>query len=161
MYAEQLLPYPMTHELFQRLNHLFGNENDGAMNLLRSQDPSFNFWEDEEAFYVEIEIPGVKTEDVDLSLIGTELSVKFNRPTPKEEENVKFIRQERKFGQTIRTIALPMEAPPQEIEATQDQGILCIRLKKPEAAKVQKIAIQPKPKMKLEAEEKKPEEKAK
>lgn len=146
MYTEQLLPYPMTQDLFQRLNSLFMGENDGELNMLAPRDLTFHFWEDEDAFYVEVEVPGVKIEDIDLSLIGTEMSVKFDRPAPKEEGNVKYLRQERKFGQTIRMITLPMDSPPKNIEASLEQGILNVKLTKPETAKVQKITIQPKEK---------------
>jgi HSP20 family molecular chaperone IbpA len=41
----------------------------------------------------------------------------------------------------VRTITLPLESAPKEFDATIENGILCVRLKKPEAAKVQKITV--------------------
>jgi len=86
-------------------------------------------------------VPGVKPEEIDLSLIGTELTLKISRPHAKDEKNVRYLRRERVFGNTVRTITLPMDSTPTEMEATIEHGVLCVRLKKSEVAKVKKITV--------------------
>lgn len=143
MYAE--LMYPHSFDLFRRLNRFLSmpamTEGDWPFGSLGTGEPATNVREDDEAFYVEMEVPGVKPEEIDLSLIGTELTLKINRPAPKEEKNVRYLRRERVFGNMVRTITLPMDSTPKEMNANIENGILCVRLKKPEAAKVRKISV--------------------
>jgi len=136
--------------MFRRLNQIFSTPSLYGSSLLESEWPfgslssgelMTNVREDDDAFYVEMEVPGVKPDDIDLSFIGNELTLKITRPVPKDEANVRYLRRERVFGNMVRTITLPLESAPKELDATIDNGILCVRLKKPEAAKVQKIAV--------------------
>ena len=143
MYTE--LMYPHSHDLFRRLNRLFSvplmSEGDWPFGSLGTGELATNVREDEDAFYVEMEVPGVKPEDIDLSLIGSELTLKISRPQPQEMKNARYLRRERVFGNMLRTITLPMDAVPKEMDASIENGILCVRLRKPEAAKIQKIAV--------------------
>ncbi|MCL2348966.1 MAG: Hsp20/alpha crystallin family protein [Planctomycetaceae bacterium] len=146
MSMELMNPYSFSNDLFRRLEQFLSMpvENDWMhwpFGSLSSGELSTNVWEDKNAFYVEMEVPGVKTEEIDLSLIGTELSVKISRPMPKEE--VRYLRRERSFGNMVRTITLPMEMSPKEMDATIEEGVLCVRLQKPEAEKARKITIHP------------------
>jgi len=143
MYAE--LMYPHSQDWLRRLNRLLSMpsmlESQWPFGSLSTGELATNVREDEDAFYVEMEVPGVKPEEIDLSFIGSELTLKISRPAPKEEKNVRYLRRERVFGNMVRTITLPMNSTPQEMEASIENGILCVRLKKPEAAKVQKISV--------------------
>ena len=143
MYSEQF--YPFSHELFRRLNQFLSTtmsgENETPFSSLSSGELVTNVREDEEAFYVEMEVPGVKPENVDVTMIGAELSIKIERTEPQNNDQKRFLRRERRFGNIRRTITLPLDSPSKEIDASMDQGILCIRLKKPEEAKVQKISV--------------------
>ena len=138
------LIYP-SHSILQRLNQFFSMpqmaDGDWPFGSLSTGETATNVREDDDAFYVEMEVPGVKPTEIDLSFIGTELTLKINRPAPIEEKNVRYLRRERTFGNMVRTITLPMDSTSKEMDATLEDGILCVRLKKPEVAKVQKIAV--------------------
>jgi HSP20 family protein len=148
MYSELVYPYPFSRELFRRLNQFLSmpplNETEGLFSSLSTGEMATNVWEDEDAFYVEMEVPGIKPEEIDLSIIGTELQIKVMRTDGNESKNVRYLRRERTLGNTVRTITLPMNSAPKELNASIDAGILCIRLRKPEEAKVQKITVNPK-----------------
>ncbi|MDR2754341.1 MAG: Hsp20/alpha crystallin family protein [Planctomycetaceae bacterium] len=148
MYSELVYPYPFSRELFRRLNQFFSmpslNESEGLFGSLSSGELATNVWEDEDAFYVEMEVPGIKPEEIDLSIIGTELQVKITGPHENESKNVRYLRRERTFGNTVRTITLPLDSAPKELDASIESGVLCVRLRKPEEAKVQKITVSPK-----------------
>ena len=139
------LMYPHPYKLFQRLNQFLSmpsmTEGDWPFGSLSTGESATNIHEDEDAWYIEMEVPGVKPDDIDLTLIGTELTLKVSRPSPAEEKNVRYLRRERTFGNMVRTITLPMDSAPKEMDANIENGVLCVRLKKPEAAKVQKIAV--------------------
>ena len=143
MYTE--LMYPHSYDLLRRLNRVLSMpsmlESQWPFGSLSTGELATNVREDDDAFYVEMEVPGVKPEDIDLSCIGTELTLKINRPAPKDDKGVRYLRRERVFGNMVRTITLPIESAPKEMEATIENGVLCVRLKKPEAAKVQKITV--------------------
>jgi len=139
------LMYPYSHDVFRHLHRLFSmplmTENDWPFGSLSTGELATNVREDDDAYYVEMEVPGVKPEEIDLSFIGTELTLKINRQCPQDEENVRYLRRERVFGTMVRTISLPMDAAPKEMDASIENGILCVRLRKPEVAKVQKITV--------------------
>ena len=143
MYAE--LMYPHSYDMFRHLNRLLSmpsmHENNGLFGSLSTGELATNVREDDDAFYVEMEVPGVKPEEIDLSFIGTELTLKISRPAPKDDKNARYLRRERVFGNMVRTITLPMDSVPKEMDASIENGVLCVRLKKPEAAKVQKITV--------------------
>ena len=143
MYTE--LMYPHSYDLFRHLNRFLSMpsmlETHSPFGSLSTGELATNVREDDDAFYVEMEVPGVKPEEIDLSFIGTELTLKISRPAPKHDENVRYLRRERVFGNMVRTITLPMDSAPKEMDAAIENGILCVRLKKPEAAKVQKITV--------------------
>ena len=143
MYTELMYPHP--YKLFQRLNQFLSmpsmTEGDWPFGSLSTGESATNIHEDEDAWYIEMEVPGVKPDEIDLTLIGTELTLKVSRPSPAEEKNVRYLRRERTFGNMVRTITLPMDSAPKEMDANIENGVLCVRLKKPEAAKVQKIAV--------------------
>ena len=143
MYTE--LMYPHSHDLLRRLNRVLSMpsmlESQWPFGSLSTGELATNVREDDDAFYVEMEVPGVKPEDIDLTCIGTELTLKISRPAPKEDKNVRYLRRERTFGNMVRTITLPIDSAPKEMDAAIENGVLCVRLKKPEAVKVQKIAV--------------------
>ena len=143
MYAE--LMYPHSYDLLRRLNRFLSMpsmlESQWPFGSLSTGELATNVREDDDAFYVEMEVPGVKPEEIDLSCIGTELTLKINRPVPKDDKGVRYLRRERVFGNMVRTITLPVDSAPKEMDATIENGVLCVRLKKPEAAKVQKITV--------------------
>ena len=133
--------FPLLQRLNQVLSASSESESDWPFGSLGTGELATNIHEDEDAFYVEMEVPGVKPEEIDLSLVGNELTLKIHRPAPAEEKNVRYLRRERLFGSSVRAITLPMDSAPKEMDATVENGILCVRLKKPEAAKVQKITV--------------------
>ncbi|MDR2117028.1 MAG: Hsp20/alpha crystallin family protein [Planctomycetaceae bacterium] len=153
MYTELVYPYPFSRELFRRLNQFLSmpslNETEGIFGSLSSGELATNVWEDEDAFYIEMEVPGTKPEEIDLSIIGTELQIKIMRSHESElkngeSKNGRYLRRERTFGNTVRTITLPIDSAPKELDASIELGVLCVRLRKPEEAKVQKITVSPK-----------------
>ena len=139
------LIYPRSYDMFQRLNRFLSMpsmlEGNWLLGSLSAGELATNVREDENAFYVEMEVPGVRPEEIDLSLIGTELTLKISRPAPADEKNTRYLRRERVFGNMLRTITLPMDSAPKTMDATVENGILCVRLGKPEAAKIQKITV--------------------
>ena len=107
--------------------------------MFRSQ-PAVNVWEQHDALMVEMEVPGVKSDQLDISVAGGELSVKVNRPDV-AQEGVTYHRRERPVGSFSRIVRLPVEVDADRVEADLRDGVLTITLPKAESAKPRKINV--------------------
>jgi HSP20 family protein len=100
-----------------------------------------NLWETEGELQAEVELPGVKQDDLDILVVGGELTIKGQRgPAPNSSQA--FHRRERTSGSFQRTIRLPVDVDSSKVEATLSDGILQVKLPKAEAAKPRKIPVQ-------------------
>lgn len=109
--------------------------------LLSGWTPAFDVYEDKDNVYVRAELPGMRKEDIDLSLHNGSLSISGER---KGEENLKeaeVYRSERFFGRFQRTITLPTLVAVDKIKAQYKDGILSVTLPKAEEAKPKHIDV--------------------
>lgn len=106
---------------------------------VRSQ-PALNVWEEGDALKVEAELPGVRPDDLDISVVGGELTLKVNRPDV-QQSDVKYHRRERSVGTFTRVLRLPVEIDADHVQAELRNGVLTITLPKSEAARPRKIAV--------------------
>ena len=119
-------------EVDRLLTGVLGGRPDGLMpGMFRSQ-PAINVWEQNDALKVEMELPGVKSEQLDISVAGGELSVKVNAPD-EVKEDVTYHRRERPVGSFSRIVRLPVEVDADRVEADLHDGVLTITLPKAEA----------------------------
>jgi HSP20 family protein len=102
--------------------------------------PALNVWEQDETFYAEAELPGLKNEDLEISVVGNELSIKGHRPET-TEEGITYHRQERGTGEFVRVVRLPVEVDPDKVQASLTDGVLRLVLPKAEAAKPRRIEV--------------------
>ena len=92
-----------------------------------------------DAYLVEVEVPGVRREDIDIEVAGRRLSVRGER---KEKERVGILRRrERVVGRFACEVALPGDVDEESVEAQLDGGILTVRLPKPERDRPRRIEI--------------------
>ncbi len=95
--------------------------------------------ETDEAYLVEIELPGVRREDVDIEIAGQRLSVRGER---KEKERVGILRRrERTVGRFAYEVTLPGNAHEEAVEAHLNDGVLLVRIPKPERERPRRIEI--------------------
>jgi HSP20 family protein len=102
--------------------------------------PAVNLWEEGDALFAEAELPGVKTEDIDVSVVGSELTIRGRRPES-AGESTSFHRRERGTGEFSRTLRLPFEVDPAAVEATLRDGVLLVKLPKAASARPRKIQV--------------------
>ena len=103
--------------------------------------PLVNVTEANENYYVRAELPGVKAEDMDLSVTGTSLSISGERLIAPEDEKANYHRREREAGKFSRMINLPGQIDASRVEARCADGVLTVVLPKSEAAKPKQITI--------------------
>ncbi len=98
--------------------------------------PAVDVSETEDAVIVKVDLPGVKPEDMEISLTDNMLIIKGEKKREEEEKKENFYRMERFFGSFMRAIQLPCEIQEEKIQATYKDGVLKIVLpKKPEEVK--------------------------
>ncbi|MBA4016678.1 MAG: molecular chaperone Hsp20 [Pirellula sp.] len=102
--------------------------------------PSLNIWEESDVLYAEAELPGVKQEDLDLTVVGNQLTLKGRR-APAAPETGTYHRRERAVGEFSRTVVLPYEVDADKVEASLVDGVLNLTLPKSAAAKPRKINV--------------------
>ena len=91
--------------------------------------PAVNVWEDAESVYVEAELPGLKLDDLELAVMGDELTIKGERKHV-DDEDVAYHRKERGTGCFSRVFRLPVGVNADKVEASLRDGILTVTLPK-------------------------------
>ncbi len=97
-----------------------------------------SIWETDTHYHLQFDLPGFRTEDIDVKIQENVLHVSASRPVPSD---VKFLRQERPFGNIERHFALPSRVDQESIEATYQHGVLALAVAKAPEAQVKKIEI--------------------
>jgi HSP20 family protein len=127
-------------EVDRLMTGVLRGRSDGLMPCMFRSQPAVNVWEENDALKVEMELPGVKSEQLDISVAGGELSVKVNVPE-EVQEGMTYHRRERPVGSFSRLVRLPVEVNADRVEADLRDGVLTITLPKAESAKPRKINV--------------------
>ena len=110
--------------------------------LLSGSAPAVDIFEDKDNYVVKAELPGMKKEDIDVSLHDGSLSISGERKNEDKWEDAEVYRAERFFGRFQRTVALPAPVESGGIKAQYQDGILTVTLPKAEEAKPKQIDVQ-------------------
>jgi len=109
--------------------------------LLSGWTPAFDVYEDKDNFYVRAELPGMKKEDIELSMHNGSLSISGERKSDEKLKEAEVYRTERFFGRFQRTITLPTQVAVDKIKAQYQDGLLSVTLPKAEEAKPKHIDV--------------------
>jgi HSP20 family protein len=119
-------------------------ETFGALPATLGEDvtkwvPPVDIEETDDAYVVEAEIPGVKRGDVDIELVGDELTISGEI---KEKERKGILRrQTRRVGRFELRVTLPDQVDPNGVQANLDSGVLTVRVPKAQRAERRKIEV--------------------
>jgi HSP20 family protein len=132
-------PLDMMYEMmrwdpFQNLGAL-------ASGAVTSFAPRFDMKETDEAFVLKADMPGVKEEDLDVSLAGSQLSISGERREERREEGEKRHIYECSYGSFTRTVAVPEGVDPDKIAAELKDGVLTVRLPKKLEARPRRLRL--------------------
>lgn len=126
----------------REMEHLFGRFlNDSAENggATRGWRAAVAMWDDTDKVFLEIELPGVKKDSIDLTVHNGMMRISGERKVPEAERN--YWVNERVYGPFDRAIALPEDVDPDSIDAQLTDGVLHIVLSKKPEAQPKKIAV--------------------
>jgi HSP20 family protein len=101
--------------------------------------PVVNTREADDAYYIEVELPGVKKEDINIDVNEDTLTISGERKIKEEHKDDNFYKVESVYGKFERSFSLPEDVDTDKIEATSKNGVLEIKI-----PKVQKVEKAPK-----------------
>ena len=127
-------------ELKELENRIFQNyvptiEREKGINAFT---PSVNTREDEKAYYIEVDLPGVKKEDIKVDIKENALTISGERRFKEEVKEEDYYKIETSIGKFTRTFTLPDDADVENIDAKNENGVLDIiipKVKKEESVK--------------------------
>jgi len=119
----------------------FFNNSTSAFNT-SSALPKVDVFETTNALNVEVEIPGVKKEDIKLTLEDNILTIQGEKKVEKRNDIQKSFRCERSFGSFKRSFTLPVDVNPDKVNAKFENGLLSITLEKNETQSLSEKTIE-------------------
>jgi len=117
----------------------FQREENGT--LTAAWIPAVDVFEDKDSVKIIAELPGVKPEDVKLSVENNVLTLRGEKKQVAEEKTERVHRYERSYGMFERSFALPNTVDADRVEARYDNGLLTIQLPKAERARPREIQV--------------------
>ena len=97
--------------------------------------------EQEDKYIVKASVPGIKPEDVEITLTDNVLTIKGETKDEQERKEENYHLRERRFGSFMRSIALPNSVDADKIEAVNEHGVLTLTLPKATAVKPKRIEV--------------------
>jgi HSP20 family protein len=134
-------PFEELDRMRRDLGRFLGDYESGRWESPSGVFPLTNITEDKDNFYIRAELPGIKADDLDISITGNSLSISGQRSFAMEDQNVKYHRRERESGTFRRMIKLPSLVDTNKVEARSAEGVLTITLPKAEETKPRQIPI--------------------
>lgn len=124
------------------MNSLFDDSYALASNRSQAVSMPLDISETNHGFTVEVAVPGVKPEDIDITLQDNVLTISGEtRQASRTGEKANYHRVERRYGRFARSISLPTQIQSEAVQAHMENGILRIELPKAEAVKPRKINV--------------------
>jgi HSP20 family protein len=105
---------------------------------------ALDMYQKDDAVVVKSAIPGVKPEDIDISITGDVLTIKGETKVEEEVKEENYIRRERRYGAFTRSVSIPVPVVSDKAEAQFEDGVLKLTLPKAEEVKPKTIAVKAK-----------------
>ena len=135
-------PFREVVALQNRVNSLFRDFNEGESSMTASNFiPAADIYEDEKNIVLKLEVPGIPEKDLDVRVENNTLIVKGERKLEKEEKEENFHRIERRYGSFFRAFTLPTSVETENIDASYENGVLKLELKKKPEAQPKQIKV--------------------
>ncbi|HEX5387352.1 MAG TPA: Hsp20/alpha crystallin family protein [Gemmatimonadales bacterium] len=135
--------YSGLQRLNTMLDQMFGtsSSSEGGTALTSAWFPAVDVFEDKDSVKIVAEIPGVKPEDLHLSIENNVLTIRGEKRQVSEDTADRVHRYERSYGSFERSFVLPATVDADKIDATCDSGVLTITVPKAEKARPRQIEV--------------------
>lgn len=138
-------PFAELQSLRQTMDRLFDDARPWRLSLNGSEAYfPVDMYETKDEVVVKASLPGVKPEDIDISVTGQVLTLKGEVKEEHEEKAQNYYRRERRTGSFVRQLQLPTDVEPDRAEAVFENGVLRLTLPKADTVKPRTIKVQAK-----------------
>ena len=134
---------PMNQQMSSLLAQAFGQRQTPAASSTPAWAPALDISERKDAYLVTVELPGVKLDDLQITLDDGLLTIQGERHVASESSEQQYHRVERRYGAFRRSISLPAHVLADAVEASVEDGVLQILVPKAEEAKPKSIRVRP------------------
>jgi HSP20 family protein len=124
-------PFKELRSLEERISEAFSSNL--KKDLFSSFTPAVNTREGEYAYHIDVDLPGVKKEDISVKVENNVLTLKGERKTKKEVKKEDYYQCESSFGSFMRSFTLPKNVDAENVHAENKDGVLEITLPKKES----------------------------
>jgi HSP20 family protein len=124
-------------EMGRLMNGLF----EGPGRPVQSWVPALDVWETDTEIVYAFDLPGIPEEKISLEVHDDTLTISAEREKVAEESGDRYFRFERRYGTFSRAVGLPQGIDADKIAAAYKDGVLEVRVPKPEEAKPRRIAL--------------------
>lgn len=139
-------PMSELEEMSNRINRIFGRVGgNGEREALAAEGqwmPTVDVSETDDSYRIRAEIPGVKKEDVQVTLEQNVLTVRGERRRQEEKKEERFHRVESFYGKFVRRFTMPDDADESKVDARFEDGVLTVTVGKSESRKRQAKQIE-------------------
>ena len=135
-------PLKEFESLQNQIKKYFDDFPSFGFNYENSFSPRIDISEKEDKILVEAEIPGVKKDDLKITLQDNILTIKGEKKKEEESKDNNYYRSERSYGSFSRSFTLPAEVNTDKVDAKFNDGMLKIELKKVEQKKAKEKLIE-------------------
>jgi HSP20 family protein len=105
---------------------------------------AIDMYETDENIIVKTAVPGVRPEDIDITITGDTLTIRGEMKEEEELRRASYIRRERRYGAFSRSVTLPSGIEPDKAEAIFEHGVLTLTIPKSEEVKPKVIKVKAK-----------------
>ena len=136
-------PWSLFDQLQREMNMPMGKFDSDENGSIATANwaPAVDIKEDEKAFTLLADIPGVDPDEIEVTMDKGVLTIKGERQSEKKTEEENYKRVERQYGMFYRRFTLPDSANAEGIEAQSEHGVLKITIPKQEVAQSRRISV--------------------
>jgi HSP20 family protein len=131
----------LQNEMGRWMNQMTGGTTPGNGQSSSTWLPAVDVWETENELVLAFDLPGIPEAKVSVELDDNVLTVSGERERTHEHSGDRFYRYERRFGTFARSVTLPQGVNEEAIQAAYRDGVLEIRVPKPEEQKPKRIPV--------------------
>ena len=133
-------PWREMNRLQGEMNRLFGHQST-EHSVPKGNLPAVNIWQDEKRLVLTVELPGRESDDIDLTVTRESVVLRENSRQSEESDEGTWHRRERSVEPVDRTIELPIEIDPSQVDAQYEKGVLTLELQRPVEHQPRKVTV--------------------
>lgn len=141
--AREVRPWTPSMDPFRMIRSLLGADPFAGLvsPVVEAFVPDIEIKETADAYVIQADLPGVREEDLDVSITGNRLTVSGKREEEERREEDQFFAYERSYGMFSRAFTLPDEADRERVSADLTQGVLRVVVPKKAEMQARKVEI--------------------